>query len=64
MAKRCEICGKSKMFGNNVTFSHKKNNRTWSPNVRRVKVREENGTVSRKFFCAKCLKSGKIDRAI
>lgn len=64
MAKRCEICGKSKMFGNNVTFSHKKNNRTWSPNVRRVKVREENGTVSRKFVCAKCLKSGKIDRAI
>lgn len=44
MSKKCEICGKSKVFGNKVTFSHRKINRSWSPNIRRVRAVINGGT--------------------
>ena len=37
MAK-CECCGKGVTFGIKVSHSHRRSNRTWKPNVRRVKV--------------------------
>ena len=36
MAK-CEICGKGVTFGMKVSHSHRRSNRTWKPNVRRIK---------------------------
>ena len=35
MAK-CEICGKGVTFGIKVSHSHRRTNRTWKPNVKRV----------------------------
>ncbi|HPP30867.1 MAG TPA: 50S ribosomal protein L28 [Soehngenia sp.] len=63
MSKRCEICGKTKSFGNKVTFSNKKSSRTWSPNVRKVKVVVD-GTTKRLNVCTRCLRSGNVQRAI
>lgn len=63
MAKFCEVCGKGKVSGNLVTFSNRKSKRTWSPNVRRVKV-NTNGTVKRMYVCTRCLRSGKVKRAL
>ena len=37
MAK-CEICGKGVTFGIKVSHSHRRTNRTWKPNVKRVKA--------------------------
>ena len=37
MAK-CDICGKGVTFGIQVSHSHRRSNRTWKPNVRRVKA--------------------------
>lgn len=37
MAK-CECCGKGVAFGIKVSHSHRRSNRTWKPNVRRVKA--------------------------
>ena len=37
MAK-CEICGKDVSFGIKVSHSHRRSNRTWKPNIRRVKA--------------------------
>ena len=37
MAK-CDICGKSVTFGIQVSHSHRRSNRTWKPNIRRVKA--------------------------
>ena len=37
MAK-CEVCGKGVTFGIRVSHSHRRSNRTWKPNVKRVKV--------------------------
>lgn len=37
MAK-CEICGKSVTFGIKVSHSHRRSNRTYKPNVKKVKA--------------------------
>ena len=38
MAK-CAICGKGAHFGNNVSHSHRRTNRMWKANIKRVKVK-------------------------
>ena len=40
MAK-CDICNKGVTFGIQVSHSHRRSNRTWKPNVRRVKAMGE-----------------------
>ena len=44
MAK-CECCGKGVTFGIKVSHSHRRSNRTWKPNVRRVKAVVEGSQV-------------------
>ena len=63
MARSCEVCGKGKTFGHNITFSNKKILRSWSPNLRKVRA-IVNGSVKRINVCTKFLKSGKVERAI
>ncbi len=62
MAK-CDICGKGVGFGCKVSHSHRRSNRAWKPNVRRVKavVGGSNQTI---HVCSSCLRSGKVTRAI
>lgn len=64
MAK-CAICEKTTNFGNklSITRSHisKRTTRTWSPNLRSVKI-DVNGEPKRVKVCAKCLKNGKVKR--
>ena len=38
MAAVCQICGKKPFFGKAVTFSHKRNNRRWNPNIQKVRA--------------------------
>lgn len=33
--KVCEVTGKSKQFGNNVSFSQRHTRRTWEPNLQK-----------------------------
>ena len=65
MAK-CEICDKSVNFGNqlSITRSHisKRNTRTFKPNLRTVKAMVD-GQPKRIKVCAKCLRSGKVNKA-
>ena len=63
MAKRCEICGKQKKFGNTISFSHKRGNRAWAPNLQRVRA-VVNGSNKRIYVCTRCLRSGKVERAL
>ncbi len=62
MAK-CDVCGKGVVFGIAVSHSHIRTNRTWKPNVRKVKA-VVNGTKKTVNVCTKCLRSGKVQRAI
>jgi large subunit ribosomal protein L28 len=63
MANYCEICGKGTVSGMNVSHSHLKTKRTWKPNVQRVRAIVD-GEVKRVNVCTRCLRSGKIQRAI
>jgi len=62
MAK-CEVCGKSVQFGFNVSHSHKKTKKMWRPNVKKIKILE-NKRVIRKNVCTRCIKSGKVQKAV
>ena len=62
MAK-CEVCGKGVTFGIKVSHSHRRSNRAWKPNVRSVKA-VVNGTPKTVKVCSRCLRSGKIQRAV
>jgi large subunit ribosomal protein L28 len=61
MAK-CSICGKGVTFGCNVSHSMRHTNRTWKPNVKRIKV-IDNGTHKHIYACTSCMRSGKVKRA-
>ena len=62
MAK-CECCGKGVAFGIKVSHSHRRSNRTWKPNVRRVKAVVE-GSPKYVYACSRCLRAGKVTRAV
>lgn len=62
MSKVCDICGKRKTAGNKVTFSHRGIKRSFTPNLRKVRVYDENGTPKRLNVCSRCLRSGKVNR--
>ena len=63
MASVCEVCGKGELSGNNVSHSHLTTKRTWKPNIQRVRAVVE-GEVKRVNVCTRCLRSGKVERAI
>ena len=58
MAK-CSICGKGVVFGQSVSHSHRKTNRTWKPNIRKVRAVVD-GTPKTVAVCSRCLRSGKV----
>ncbi|MEG0798474.1 MAG: 50S ribosomal protein L28 [Acidaminococcaceae bacterium] len=63
MACICEICGKGEAAGNNVSHSNRHTKRTWKPNIQRVRAVVE-GSTRRLNVCTRCLRSGKVTRAI
>ena len=62
MAKRCEICGKGPLVGNNVSHAHNLTRRRWLPNLQKVKVVSENGTVRRMRVCTNCIRTGRVKK--
>ncbi len=62
MAK-CEVCGKSVVSGNQASHSNIKTRRTWRPNVQRIRVSVD-GVNKRMYVCTRCLRSGKVQRAV
>lgn len=63
MGKKCEICGKGRVTGNNISHSHKKSKRTWSPNLQKIKA-TVNGRPKRILACTRCIRSGKVEKAL
>jgi len=71
MANRCDICGKGPQFGQNIRHKHSgswalrapKTKRIWLPNLQTARV-AINGTTRTIKVCTKCLKAGKVQKAI
>jgi len=63
MARVCDICGKGVRTGMQVSHSHIRTKKKWAPNLQRVKA-IINGSPKRITVCTRCLRSGKVKRAI
>lgn len=63
MALQCEICGKKPVSGHHVSHSNVKAKRRFLPNLQTVKA-IISGSTRKVQICTKCLKAGKIERAV
>ncbi|MCL2397559.1 MAG: 50S ribosomal protein L28 [Defluviitaleaceae bacterium] len=61
MAARCEISGKGVMSGHKISITRsnvsRRANRKWKPNLKKVRVMDENGTVKTMKICVKELRN-------
>ncbi len=64
MARMCEICKKKTTFGHNVSHAHNVTNRTFYPNIQRVRVRLPNGGTKKMRVCTHCLRAGSVRKAV
>lgn len=63
MGKKCAICDKGTVFGNQISHSHRVTSRRWKPNLQKMRI-VVNGRTQRAYVCTRCLKGGKVERAI
>jgi large subunit ribosomal protein L28 len=63
MARVCEICGKGKQIGYSVSHAHNKTKRQWLPNLQSIRIVKD-GTPRRARVCTKCIKKGRILKAV
>jgi large subunit ribosomal protein L28 len=62
VARVCDICGKRRGVGNNVSHSNNKTRRTWQPNLQEVRAVVD-GARRRIKACTRCIRSGKVTKA-
>ncbi len=62
MARRCELCGKGPLVGNNVSHANNKSKTRSLPNLRSVRASVA-GAVKHLRVCTRCLKAGKVVKA-
>ena len=56
MSGKCDVCGKTTKFGHNVSFSKRRTNRMFKPNIQsRVVVID--GVSKRRNVCTGCLRT-------
>ncbi|MFA5628862.1 MAG: 50S ribosomal protein L28 [Dehalococcoidales bacterium] len=53
---KCDLCDKSKMFGNNVSHSKRHTRKESMPNVHRVRA-EVDGKAMRVNICTRCMRT-------
>ena len=63
MAAVCDICAKKPGFGNSRSHSMVATKRRFNPNLQRVRVLLE-GRPTRAYVCTRCLKAGKVQKAL
>ncbi len=63
MSKVCVICGKKPSFGHHRSHSMVATNRRFNPNLQRVRMLL-NGVAQRAYVCTRCLKAGKVQKAV
>lgn len=61
MSRKCDICGKGPMVGNNVSHAHNLTRRRWLPNLQKVRAKV-NGTPQRLTVCTQCIRSGAVQK--
>lgn len=77
MARQCDICGKQRQLGNQVTIRGKQKylggvgtkvtgitRRTFKPNLQRVKVAAADGGGQYILACVQCIRSGGVVKKV
>jgi len=60
----CSVCGKKKVTGNNVSHANNKTRRVFNPNLQKIKVMTAEHGAKRMCVCTRCLRSGKVKKAV
>ena len=63
MSRVCAICAKKPGFGHNRSHSMVATKRRFEPNLQRVRVLI-GGRAQRVYVCTRCLKSGRVTKAV
>jgi len=63
MARTCDICGKGTVTGNKVSHAKNRTKRTWKANLHKVRAVVGSSRTTLKV-CTRCLRSGKVIKAI
>ena len=63
MARKCYVCNKGPLFGNNVSHANNKTSKVSQPNLQRIRAKFD-GEVKRILVCTRCLRSGLVQKAI
>ncbi len=58
MSRTCEVCGRGKASGKQVSFSNRKSNRTYELNLQKTTIVVD-GKEKSVRACTKCIKSAK-----
>ena len=53
---KCDLCGKTPMFGHNISHSKRHTNRQWTPNIHPVTITID-GKTKRMNLCTRCLRT-------
>jgi large subunit ribosomal protein L28 len=62
MSRKCDICGKKPLVGNNVSHAHNVNKRRFKPNLQSVRALKD-GRVQKMVVCTNCIKSGRVEKS-
>lgn len=62
MARTCEVCGKGRQVGNNVSHANNKTKKVWLPNVQHVHARTQSGGSKRIWVCTRCIRAGRVQK--
>jgi large subunit ribosomal protein L28 len=63
MAKVCISCGRKPAFGHSRSHSMVATKRRFNPNLQKVRI-EVDGAPRREYVCTRCLKAGKVTKAL
>lgn len=57
------VCDKKAQVGNTVSHSNRKSKRLWNANLQKINILIE-GKKRKEYVCTKCLKAGKVRKAL
>ena len=63
MSRKCFVCGKKTVIGMKVSHSMRHTKRTWMPNLQNINILVK-GKKQKEYVCTKCLKAGKVAKAV
>ncbi len=62
MSRVCEICGKGRQLGHQVSHANNKSRKIWLPNLQQIRTTDDKGNTTRKRVCTRCIRSNRVHK--